>query len=301
MKISLFFQNNNSSNTQRQNVSFRAGLTREIAEQINRTSIADISKKLEHESGIPSDFQGNPVVAWGSAKAVEIFQQLNKRFGLKLALPKGTYLKDFERLHVDDPNATGYCNLFPTRKLKKDSDELVQEGVIFFNSYETMRKKNPLLYQLLFNWNKINTIADNNFSSKHSGTNHFLDPFIHELSHAAYLERLQKKIGRKNLETRIRTIKSAEKVRKCQEKYGERISQICEYALSNPLEAIACDMSKLITGCLDEKTLMPTKNPFVGTPYERLSLWQRTGIPYYTDEQRPLPEILRNFWNGNFN
>ena len=51
---------------------------------------------------------------------------------------------------------------------------------------------------------------------------------------------------------------------------------------------------------LDKETLMPTKNPFKGTPYEKLSFWQRVNIPNCSDDERSLNEILRNFWNGKF-
>jgi hypothetical protein len=59
-------------------------------------------------------------------------------------------------------------------------------------------------------------------------------------------------------------------------------------------------MSRLIADSLDKTTLKPIKNPFKNTPYENLSFWQRRNIPKYSDEDRPLNEILRNFWNGKF-
>ncbi len=85
-----------------------------------------------------------------------------------------------------------------------------------------------------------------------------------------------------------------------QKKYGKKLSQICNYALKNPFEAVACDISRVIADSLDKNTLMPIRNPFIGTPYEKLSFWQRVNIPKYSDEERPLKEILRNFWNGKF-
>ncbi len=70
---------------------------------------------------------------------------------------------------------------------------------------------------------------------------------------------------------------------------------------TNPLEAVACDMAKVIVDSLDAKTLMPTKNPFIGTSYEKLSFWQRVNLPTHDkDEVLSLHEILRNFWNGKF-
>ena len=86
------------------------------------------------------------------------------------------------------------------------------------------------------------------------------------------------------------------------EKYGDRVKQICDYALQNQLEAVACDMSKTITESLDKNTIHPNKQPFIDTAFEKLFFWQpkRIKIPVYSDEERPLIEIIRSFWNGDF-
>lgn len=299
MKVVFSFQKNNSLKPQKQNAVFGAGLTPKIAQEIQQVDDLAISNRLA-KKGIPTEFKGNKVVAWCCDKTVEIFEQLNEKYHTRLALPKGIYVDDFEKLNVDDVNATGFCNLFPTDKFKKNSNEFVPGDVIFFNSFETFKNQFPIEWQVLHNWNKINTIADAQYVTKYSSTNHFLDVFIHEFSHSTHEERLRKKIGGEVLEVKIDSVKTAKNIEEYKQKYGEKISQICKYALTNPLEAVACDMSRIITSCLDGNTLMPRKNPFIGTPYERLSLWKRVNIPYYVDEQRPLIEILRNFWNGNF-
>lgn len=59
-------------------------------------------------------------------------------------------------------------------------------------------------------------------------------------------------------------------------------------------------MTRSVVSCLDKDTLMLTRNPFIGTPYENLSFWQRVNVSDYSDEDRPLKEILRRFWNGKF-
>ena len=59
-------------------------------------------------------------------------------------------------------------------------------------------------------------------------------------------------------------------------------------------------MSRIIANSLDKETLMPTKNPFINTPYEKFYFWQSKKTPIYQEKDRALNEILRNFWNGKF-
>lgn len=61
-------------------------------------------------------------------------------------------------------------------------------------------------------------------------------------------------------------------------------------------------MSKTITESLDKNTIHPNKQPFIDTAFEKLFFWQpkRIKIPVYSDEERPLIEIIRSFWNGDF-
>ena len=59
-------------------------------------------------------------------------------------------------------------------------------------------------------------------------------------------------------------------------------------------------MSRTIIDSLNKTTLAPARNPFTNTPYETLSFWRRVNNPQYSDETRPLHEILRNFWDGKF-
>lgn len=279
--------------------SFEAGLTPKMMQEIQSCDIAWISQKLARKR-IPNDFKGNKVVAWCSEKMVEITDQLNERFSLKQSQPKGIYVEDFAELNVDNYYMTGFCNMRPT-KLKKGSSEEMSPGTIFFNSFKTAYAQAEEKHRWLFDWSFVNEIAEHNFATRFSSTNHFLDPFAHEFSHVPHLYVLFKRLGGKTLAEEFDKATSKEQVQEYQRKYSTRILQICDYALESPFEAIACDRSRDITRCLDEQTLMPIENPFIGTPYEQLSFWQRINIPYYSDEQRPLSEILRNFWNWKFN
>ncbi len=58
---------------------------------------------------------------------------------------------------------------------------------------------------------------------------------------------------------------------------------------------IDCDLPTRIINSLDKENLKPIKNPFTNTPYEKNVIAQK-----YSDLERPLQEILQNFWNGKF-
>lgn len=301
MKIGFSFQNNNLSKPQQQKVSFGAGLTREIAREIRNADVLAISDRLA-KKGIPTDFKGNKVIAWCSEKTVEIFQQLNERFGLKLALPKGIYVEDFADLNVTSPTMTSFCNLQPSKKLRKNSNERIEEGVVFFNTFETIHKQASPLEKWRYDWKHINRRANVDYENNSTSTNLFLFPFFHEFTHSAHINRLLKKIQGEVLAGKVEKVYSQEGFQEYLTKYGGKIAQICKYALENPFEAIACDAPRIIVNSLNPKTLEPTKHPFINTPYENLHFWQpkRIRIPEYSDQDRPLTEILRNFWNGKF-
>lgn len=274
------------------NPAFGAGLTPKIMHEIQNTDILEISRKLQ-QKGIPSDFKGNKIIAWCSNKTVEIFEQLNKKFGMHLALPKGIFVEDFKKLNLETTQMYGFCNFQPTH-LHKNSNIITPSRVLFFNSFDGSQNKN--LWHC--NWENINEIADTRYLTRASGTNLFLDIFLHEASHVSHEDRLLKKMGGELLATKIGLIKNDQEIANYQKKYGAEVSRICNYALENQFEAIACDIPRVITSSLDKETLMPTKNPFIGSPYEKLSFWQKA--PKYSDNDKPLKEILRSFWNGHF-
>ncbi|MFA7659344.1 MAG: hypothetical protein WCY19_07910 [Candidatus Gastranaerophilaceae bacterium] len=284
MKVAFSFQKNNSPKPQRQSILFGAGLTSKMMEEIQRTDVLEISRELA-KKGIPTDFKGNMVIAWCCNKIIDIFEQLNKQYKLRLSLPEGIYVEDFRLLREQDPDALGTCNMLLT-KLKTYSDEKIQPRTIFFNS--------------LHNWENIDQISDNDFATGLSSTPHFLNFSLHEAIHSVHEDRLLDILGDKAVAMELDLYKNRGLGTIYRQKYGEQVSQICDSAKIDPFEAIACDIPRVIASVLDKETLMPTKNPFIGTPYEKLSLWRRINIPYYTDEQRPLTEILRNFWNGKF-
>lgn len=285
MDIVCFFQNKNLTKSPKLNVAFGSGLTPKMMREIQRTDILEVTNRLA-KKGIPCDFNDNKIIAWCSDKTVEIFEQLNKKYKLNLALPKGIYVEDFYRLNVENPNALGTCNMLPS-KLRKNSNEITPSRVIFFNSSHY--------------WENIDKIADDDYASGFSSTPHFLNFGLHEVAHSIHEDRVLNKLNAQTLARELDLFKNKKQVAEYQRKYGKEASKICDYAQTDPFEAIACDMPRVVISALNEETLMPTINPFIGSPYEELSFWKRVNISDYSDEERPLKEILRRFWNGKFN
>ena len=297
MNVVFSSSNNKSIKTKNQNVSFEAGLTPQMIQEIQRANVSEISIKLA-KKGIPTDFKGNKIIAWCCDKTVEIFEQIDKNFGANLTLPKGIYVEDFANLNVDSQTLRGFCNLLPTEELRKNSNERILDRIVFFNTFDTFRSQQLQKNQWRWDWRYINSNADIDYSGKHSSTDHFLEVFLHELSHASHESRLLKKLKAEKTDKIIKELNKEEQLQKYRKLYGSRVNQICNYAANTPLDAIACDMSRTIANSLDKDTLLPKTNPFLNTPYEKLSFWQR--VPKYSNTDRPLNEILRNFWNGKF-
>jgi len=298
LKVIFLSQKNNSSKLQNSQMNFGAGLTPKMMQEIQQADVLEISKKLA-QKGIPTNFKGNKVIAWCCDKTVEILEQLNKKTGQKFVLPRGIFVEDFEKLNIEDKNAIGFCNLAPT-KLVKNSDEIIPSRVIYFDTLAQKRADSPSERKWLYDWDNIDSISDYRYATRQAGTDSFLDMFLHESSHNIHLDKLLQRYDGKTVLEKILSAKDEKQIAEYQKKYGVTISQICNYALTNPLEAVACDMAKVIANSLEKTTLIPTKNPFIGTPYEKLSFWQRVNIQDYSDEKRPLNEILRHFWNGKF-
>ena len=114
---------------------FGAGLTTRVMEQINQADVFKISNRLASK-GIDSDFQGNKTIAWCCSKTVEIFEEINKKFEMNLALPEGIYVKDFEELNIPKDNLAAFCNLTRS-KLIKNSNSDTPAKTLFFNSFQT--------------------------------------------------------------------------------------------------------------------------------------------------------------------
>lgn len=281
MKIVFSNQNNNCVKPQNKKVNFEAGLTPKMMQEIQHADVLDISKKLEAKS-IPNDFNGNNGIAWYCNKTVEIFKQFNEHFGINLSFPRGIFAIDFKYLKTDTPHAYGLCNLTPTT-LIKGSNEIIPSRVVFFNTEH--------------NWNAVDSISNARYAKRQSGTDFFLDIFFHEFSHVLHEDWLLELFDGETLLKMLELIKEPKQILAYQKKYGTQVSRICHYALTDPLEAVACDLSKRMAKSIDKETLVPIRNPLASVPYKEgdLSLYQKLQIKI-----NPLNGILRNFRNGEF-
>lgn len=303
MKIAFTPQNNNKY--KKQELLFQAGLTPKIMKEIQTADILEISNKLA-KKGIDSDFKNNKVIAWCSDKSIEIFETLNNKFGINLAFPRGIYVEDFENLNYENKIAYGLCNFFQTT-LRKNSDKLIDGETVFFNTFETILPKLPKDKQWKYDWNNINEITDYRFAQKNTSTDHFLYTPLHEFIHVTHEERIFNKLINENEETagnilleKYESALDSEQIKIFQKKYGKKLSKICTHAKDGALETVACDIPRLIAKTLDKKTLMPTRNPFVDSPYDDLQINNKAKFYFFLKQDTKLNKILKNIWNGKF-
>lgn len=256
-----------------QNVNFKAGLTSQIRKEIAASDVQKISSYISQQ-GVKNDFKNNKIVAWCSLKSLEIMKKL------KLGLPKGIFVEDFFYLNVSDKKAPGLLNFAPA-KLYLDKDTIVPEKTIFFNEYEELNHTKGNLF-----WDNINEISDQTFENNLSTTDFFLEMFLHEFSHVAHETNLIEKLGGTKL------VKLLQNLSHFQIQNSDLVAKICQYAVSNPLEAVACDLSKRIIISLDRESLIPKDNCIRNSPYRKLSLFHR--------QESRLDKMLRAYWNGKF-
>lgn len=299
MKVDFLSQKNNFVTEKNSKINFEAGLTSKMLQEINSADVIEISNNLA-KKGIPTDFKGNKVIAWGSQKTIEIIEQLNKKFGLNLGCPKEIYAEDFNNLNINNDGAYGFCNFFPT-PLIKNSKEKILEKTVFFNTFETISNKISSDKKWLTDWNNINEIADYRFANKETGTDNFLYIFLHEFFHASHEENLLKKIGGKKAFEKFSIYQHESKIEEFKSNYQKVLEQISLNAIKNPFEAVANDMPIRIVNSLDPETLVPIKNPFVNSPYKKQTLLKRKPQNNQVDENKLLNHLLRQFWNGKFN
>ena len=95
-------------------ITFNAGLTSKMKSEIAHCDINKITKELA-KSGISADFKNNKAVAWCSIKGIEIIKELNKKFNLNLAFPRGIYVEDFNNLLISDKMSAGFYNIEPKK------------------------------------------------------------------------------------------------------------------------------------------------------------------------------------------
>lgn len=249
---------------------FNAGLTKQIKQEIACADIRKISAEFLRNN-IETDFKDNKTIAWCALKSLQILKSL------KLGLPKGVFVENFETLHADN-QCYGFCNVLPL-KLHRNKEDVVSEKTIFFNN--------------LFNWENIDRMSDENFQSKNSPTDFFLDTILHEFAHSAHATKLMEKFSGNKLEYLIQALAHQPNLNKFRLKYHEILKSICDYALTNPFEAVACDFTKRVISNMDTTTLTLSKEFKKNNPY----VWRSI---FSSESGDVLENTIRHFWRGRF-
>ena len=261
------------------NITFNAGLTNQMKTEIASCKPKQIEKYMKN-IGIKADFKHNKVVAWSSLKCCEFVQELNKKYKLNLSLPNGIIIEDFQKLYGSNEYDMGLTNFTPAY-LYKTKNVIVPEKTIFFNSQNV-------------DWRKIDSLSDELYANGVTGTDFFLESFLHEFMHVIHLDNLLRKIGIQKLYVCLTKSQSSKFLKAFQEQNGRTLSQICHYAASNPFESVACDLAKSGIKVLDKDCLIPQKNIFNRPPYKKRAYFL---IP---NKESKKDKIIRNLWNGKF-
>ena len=144
-------------------------------------------------------------------------------------------------------------------------------------------------------WDKIDKWSDINFDERFSTTDFFMEIFIHEFAHVIHNNNLLKKISMSKLAKKFKLIQNPIYLRKFQDKYENRLDNICTYASSHPFEAVACDLSKRIINNTDRNTLEISKNIISQSPYENTNFITRK-LKY----KDAIDKLLNSIWRGKF-
>ena len=272
MKIS-YIKNNHTVHT-----TYKAGMNRAVKNQISAINCVNTEKFLI-KNGIYADFANNKTVAWSVIKVFDILLKLQKDIGIKFNFPLSITvdnLKNFQRASKGD-NIIGFVNFLPC-KLKSNSDEVTPPMSIIFN-------KN-------FSWEDIDGISDERYINKLEVSKHFLSPFIHEFGHIIHEGNIIDKYKIDDIHEKINTLFDSTLTEQYKQMYGKMVSKkLCEYASTNMLELIACDISKRFLDCLDTN-LCINKNSFKMSPYNKY-YWLKTLFK----NKNPYDMLVSNVYN----
>lgn len=282
MKISC--SNNISPN-------FNAGLTSSMKSEISRCDIKKVSHYLAR-NGVYTDFKDNKTAAWCSFVALSIIKSLNSHFHAGFCFPRGIIVDDFNKM-VDtvDKTAIGFTNFFPS-KIYPKSDKIIHDRVVFLNNFEGRNSENGNLF-----WDCIDEVADMAYAKNLAATNHFLEPFLHELFHVVHENNMLKSMSGTELLEKICRIKNPEAIKAFQKKYQNIFKSLCGYAALDPLETVACDLSKRCIDSVNKDSFMPEKDFIKNSPYGEMNFIKQI---FKTPKAYKQDKALRQFWNGEF-
>ena len=259
---------------------FRAGMTKQMYQEIRNCDTKKVSDYLQRNN-IYSDFKGNKVVAWCALKCTEIIKKINSKLGTRFALPTEIYVEDFYKLKAN-VNTIGLTNLAPT-KLYINNHRIVPNNVIFFNEFKDENYKGGNAF-----WDNLDRVADSNYANGLSPTNFFLDTFLHEFAHSAHITNIIKKLGGENYIKTLLEFLNPNYLQNYQLLHRLLTPKICEYAAENPLETVACDLSKHIVEDIDKNELEPINNLVPKSPY----------FSDNTSSLSTFDKILKLIWEG---
>lgn len=252
---------------------FQAGLTKKLKKEIVNCNPSAITDEFA-KNGVKADFQNNKVVAWCSLKCLEIAKKLN------LGLPAQVLVKDFSKMWNEEDEATlGLCTYTSSS---------------LFNPRIMDTPAQTILFNSLIPWNKIDEISDKFYQDNVGATDSFMEAFIHEFSHVMHGNNLNKKLGNKKYELAVLRHMHPSYLKQFHIHYKELLTNISDYAATDPFEAVACDLSKRIIENLDKKTLTLKTDFINNSPYRKSAIFE------INKDKDLLSKTLRKFWNGKF-
>jgi len=285
-----------TSQKSKSKVSFGYGWNSKVSEGIKHCDIVQITGEMRSR-GIETDFAGNQVIAWCSHQAVKVFDHMNERYGLKLGLPKGIYVRDFSQLKETPIDDYGRCNWYPAY-LQSGANKIFPERTVFFNSFEKQTQTMSEGERWRYKWENVDPIIEEFHRNKILGSGHFLGMFLHEFCHSAHnkhiFERFEK-LSPEDLLKKLRRLSGEEYPTQFGIKYGKLFSRVSKRASEASFEAVAEDMSTKIANSFDSSTLLPAYNPFKSSPYQDSS----TNLTLVRIlDLRTRNRVLKKVWNG---
>ena len=261
-------------------ISFNSGLTKQM-----KTVILDCdTKKVQNyfeKYGIETDFKENKIAAQCSLWVLQIIQTLNKKYKLSLGLPNGIFVENFDKLNGIKENSFGFTNFVPSY-LYKSNNIVIPEKTIFFNRNAIGSKPEY-----------INQLADECNEFGITSTNFFIESFLHEFMHVIHENHMLLKFDANTFIRKLEEVQKQGSIEQFQKLFSKKLRKICDYATTNPLEAVACDLSKRTINSLNKENLIPLQNTFASSPYQRKTFLSQKPVSN-------LDKIIKKFWDGEF-
>lgn len=263
---------------------FSAGLNRNIIDSAQNCDVNLISGLL-HEKGIANNFQGDKVRAFCSMKIIELIDTLNKNFHMGFCYPNAIITGDLAR-HFGKPDTFGFCTFTP---IKSKSGFICPEKTIFFN-----QSKADVKTEL----ETLDKIADIDYQKKFNSSANFMVNFIHEFAHAIHEGNLLKKHSARKVNRKLQHWNTDNFKIEYKHRFSNFISEICEYAKTNLLDTLACDLSGKLGNGLTENLTFET-NVLKNTAYEPENSMKRIKKLFIADKIQAKEDLICAIWNGN--